>query len=115
MKPTDSTSTKPRDETIGTPRGTDFPAGPRACRDVGPRLSLATVLFAVIACGAGPPEVVRVRVPADKVSEFFPPGTELRGLSAGQFEELVASARAGSRRQEGLAAPRLLRARHSAR
>ncbi len=86
-----------------------------------PRLWLALgLLWAVslsprLAEGSGPPEVLPVRVPSDQVSRCFPAGTELRGLSAEGFEALVRSAREGFDRQEGLASPRLLRARHFAR
>ena len=68
-----------------------------------------------LAFGAGPPEIVRIRVPSDNVLKCFPPGTELRGLSFEQFEALVASAREGYERQADLRPPRLLRVRHFAR
>ena len=88
-------------------------------RRPGPRLLLwaaaALLLLPGLAAGAGGPDVVRVRVASDKVSAAFPPGTELRGMSADAFEALVVSARSGAERQAGLAAPRLLRARHFAR
>jgi hypothetical protein len=60
-----------------------------------PRLGL--ILLALLAFGAGPPEVVRIRVPSDQVSRWFPPGTELRGLAAAEFDVLVQAAQAGSR------------------
>src|SRR5258708_31054051 len=44
--------------------------------------------------GAGPPEVVRVRVPQDKVDAWFPRGSELRGMSLPDVGTLVADARA---------------------
>ncbi len=68
-----------------------------------------------VAIGAGPREVVRVRVPADRLLKYFPPGTELRGLSSDQFEALVASARQGYERQSNLRPPRLLQIHHFAR
>src|SRR4051812_31063554 len=75
-------------------------------------LALALVLSSF---GAGPPEVVRVRVPSDKVKAWFPPETPLRGLPAEEFESLVRAASAGLRRREPPPRPRLLRAHHSAR
>jgi hypothetical protein len=65
--------------------------------------------------GAGPPEVVRVRVPASKVGAWFPPGSELRGMPLAEFESLVRGARARYEGQARRAAPRILRARHEAR
>src|SRR5262245_17806123 len=70
------------------------------------------VLLALAALGAGPPEVLRVRVPSAKVRAFFPPDTNLRGMSLEEFEALVRSAREGAERQTRLEEPRLLRARH---
>ncbi|WP_406695457.1 hypothetical protein V5E97_30995 [Singulisphaera sp. Ch08] len=75
----------------------------------------ARLLILLALLGAGPPEAVRIRVPAEKVGTWFPPGTELRGLSAEQFDSLLASARAGYQRQAGQAPARLLQARHFAR
>jgi hypothetical protein len=62
--------------------------------------------------GAGPPDLVRVRVPASKVSAWFPEGSNLQVLPADQFEELVRSV---GDRKPGSRGPRILRARHSAR
>lgn len=78
-------------------------------------LPWAVLLLPSLAIGAGPPDLVRVRVPSGNVSTWFPPGTELRGLSVEQFEAMVASARSGPGRQSAPAAPRLLVARHFAR
>ncbi|HWE39918.1 MAG TPA: hypothetical protein VG406_25430 [Isosphaeraceae bacterium] len=64
--------------------------------------------------GAGPHEVVRLRVPEAKLGTFFPAGTELRGLPLAEFEALVRDARAGADRRRRPDGPRLLRARHSA-
>ncbi len=74
-------------------------------------LALAIALLV----GAGPPEVVRVQVPADQVPEFFPQGTELRGLSVKELNALTAAAQAGAARAARSVVPRLLRARHFAR
>jgi hypothetical protein len=73
------------------------------------------LLLPIVVLGAGPPEVIRVRVPSDSIVKWFPPGTELRGLSGERFETLVDSARDGLERQAKLAPPRLLQARHHAR
>jgi hypothetical protein len=78
-------------------------------------LGSSLVLLAALTLGAGPPEVVGVRVPSDQVSQWFPTGTELRGLAADEFEGLMKAACAGYERQRVIAPPRLLRARHSAR
>lgn len=75
----------------------------------------ARLLIPIVLLGAGPPEAVRIRVPAEKVGTWFPPGTELRGLLAEQFDALLASARAGYQREAGRAPARLLQARHFAR
>ncbi|WP_074315495.1 hypothetical protein [Singulisphaera sp. GP187] len=75
----------------------------------------ARLLIPIALLGAGPPEAVRIRVPAERVGTWFPHGTELRGLSAEQFDALLASARAGYQRLAGGAPARLLQARHSAR
>src|SRR3954447_23716780 len=69
----------------------------------------------VLTIGAGPPEVVRVRVPSAKVSAWFPPSTPLRGMPAEELEGLVRAASEGALRQARPPGPRLLRARHSAR
>src|SRR3954471_15350383 len=64
---------------------------------------------------AGPPEIVRVRIPASKVAGWFPGGTELRMMGDEPFDRLLETAR------RGVAAPvmsrqgRLIRARHHAR
>jgi hypothetical protein len=76
---------------------------------------MGLVLILGVSIGAGPPEPVRVQVPAARIEDWFPRGTELRGMAAGPFETLVRDARAGYRRQDRRTAPRLLRARHVAR
>jgi hypothetical protein len=69
--------------------------------------------FSLAAVGAGPPEIVRVRVPAGKVQKVFPPGSELRVLTVPEFERLVLEA---TRQVARPTTPtRLLRARHAAR
>ncbi|MDR3636567.1 MAG: hypothetical protein P4L84_22385 [Isosphaeraceae bacterium] len=73
------------------------------------------VLFALLVLGAGPPEVVRLRVPAEKARTWFPAGVELRGMALKEFDALVAAAKAGAERSTEPAVPRLLRARHFAR
>ncbi len=65
--------------------------------------------------GAAPPEVVRLRVPSQSVSKWFPPGTELKGISAADFETLIGAALSGSRTTTAEDSPRLLRSSHSAR
>jgi thioesterase domain-containing protein len=69
---------------------------------------------AALLVGAAPPELVRVRVPADKARSFFPAGAELRGMTAHAFDALWDAARAGAARAAAQAEPRLLRARHFA-
>ena len=46
----------------------------------------------LIVPGAGPPEVVRLRVPSDRVPAWFPAGTELKWMSAPDFEKLARAA-----------------------
>lgn len=70
------------------------------------------LLAAVAIPGAGPPEVVRVRIPAAKVSAWFPAGSELQVLAPAEFEGLVRSAGFRDERPRG---PRILKAGHSAR
>ncbi len=72
----------------------------------------AIAILLAAAAGASPPEVVRVRVPAGKVSSWFPPGSDLRVLPHDRFEALV---KAASDRPSPSPSPRLLKARHSAR
>lgn len=64
--------------------------------------------------GAGPLEVIRVRIPASKVDSAFPQGSELRVMPEREFEELVRSARSRADVQSVDREPRLLRAKHSA-
>jgi hypothetical protein len=71
---------------------------------------LVAAVFAAL--GASPPEVVRVRVPSDKISNWFPPGSDLHVLPYDRFEALVKAAR---ERPSSPLAPRLLKARHEAR
>jgi hypothetical protein len=71
----------------------------------------ATLIFLT---GASEPEVVRVRVPAPDVSRYFPPGTELRVMTAADFEAKVAAALAAPSIQPARGMPRLIRARHRA-
>lgn len=74
--------------------------------------TLAAIAFAM---GAGPPpEIVRARVPESELSRWFPPGTEVVGLPAVEFEGLVVRARAATTTGD-LDAARLIRARHHAR
>jgi len=78
--------------------------------------TLAAVLTALtFVLGASPPEVVRLRVPSDRVADWFPHGTEIKGMSAEAFDRLLRDARSGAAARHGPDAPRLLRAGHSAR
>ena len=84
-----------------------------------PKVGVGARLFALLAAfllstGAAPPEVVRVHIPAGQVTTWFPAGTELRMLSAGQFDSLLERARRGAK-GTALAPPRLIRAHHHAR
>ena len=72
-------------------------------------------ILALLLAGAAPPEVVRVRVPSDRVSAWFPPGTELRGLGTAEFEALVVAARSVPGSGPGGGTSRLIGARHEAR
>lgn len=76
---------------------------------------IALVLAVAGLIGAAPPEIVRIRVPADQVSAWFPAGTDLRGLPLTEFEKLVKAAQAGWERQRRMPAARLVRAHHRAR
>jgi len=86
---------------------------PARLRQALPAALLALAL--ATAATAGPPEVVRVRVPAARVPNWFPPGTELRGLPIAEFEALARDARAGAARAARGDRPRLIRAHHEAR
>jgi hypothetical protein len=68
-----------------------------------------------ISAGAAEPEIVRLRVPAQDVSRWFPAGTELRVLPAERFDALVRAAMKGIARQQAAQPTRLVRARHHAR
>ncbi len=60
-------------------------------------------------------DVKRVPIPAKDVTKIFPPGTELRILSARDFESQVEAAHKRSIAERPAGAPRLIRARHRAR
>ena len=82
-----------------------------------PHLTRSCLLLASVLCalGAGPPEVVEVRVPSARIKAWFPPDTPWKGMPTDEFENLVRAASAGVRRRERPPGPRLLRAHHSAR
>src|SRR5689334_4175995 len=87
------------------------PRGAAVGMAVMPAFVLLLLLPLTLPASAGPPEVVRVRIPAAKVSGWFPAGTELRMMSVEGFDSLLESARRGA---DGLGAggpPRLVRAR----
>src|SRR5260370_8992193 len=76
------------------------------------RVAAATA-FALFGSGlvaAGPPEIVRVRVPSEQVPKWFPPGSELRGLHLEEFEALVKKAQPNLGRAEAGQDAKLLRA-----
>jgi hypothetical protein len=79
------------------------------------RRAFVVTLLLTSLSAATPPEVVRLRVPKDRMSRWFPPGTELKGMEADPFEALVRAARIGAERRELAGAPRLATARHQAR
>jgi len=85
----------------------------RTCR----ALCLAAVAgFACLAgVGLAPPEVRALRTPADRVVEWFPPGTELKGMTPEAFEGLLRAVRAGAAADRIARPARLVRARHFAR
>ncbi len=72
----------------------------------------AAILFSLT--GASEPEVIRVRVPAQDVSLFFPAGTELRVMTPAEFNAKVAAAFKGISLQKVDRSARLIRARHQA-
>lgn len=78
-------------------------------------LLLGLGLLAVALGAADPPEVVSVRVPSARIADWFPPGTELRGLSAAEFNRLVEAARSGAARTIDATSAALVRAVHRAR
>ena len=87
--------------------------GPGRARVLGPLVLL--LLSLVMSSSASEPEIVRVRVPAKDVSQWFPAGTELRVMPAEQFDALVRRAVKGASLQRAAQPPRLIRARHQAR
>ncbi len=88
---------------------------PTTSRWTHPTRLCAAIALVLSVIGAGPPEVVRVRVPSARIKAWFPPDISLKGMPAEEFENLVRAASAGVRRKERPPGPRLLRARHSAR
>ena len=80
---------------------------------------LLVLLVTAASTAASPPNaspsVFRLRVPSSRVHDWFPPGTELKGMSADAFDRLVRSALAGAARRAGPSSPRILKATHSAR
>ncbi len=72
-----------------------------------------SVLLAAV--GAGPPEIVRVHVPAAQATGWFPAGTPLRLMAADRFEALLDSARRGTNVSGTRIPARLIRAHHRAR
>ena len=77
------------------------------------RFALVTgILF--LLTGDPEPEVIRVRVPAQDVSRFFPAGTELRVMTPAEFDAKVAAAFQGPSFKQVDRSPRLIRARHHA-
>ncbi|MFO0888674.1 MAG: hypothetical protein U0790_05935 [Isosphaeraceae bacterium] len=95
--------------TIDDPPGSETSRPARAVR-------LATALLATaLLAGAAPPEVIRVHLPAGRVTTWFPAGTPLRTMSPEEFATLLDRARRGAERQGASTAPRLIRAHHHAR
>jgi hypothetical protein len=74
----------------------------------------SALALALSALGAGPPEILRVRAPSDRVVSWFPPGSELKGLGLAEFEDLVRVTRQGALRRGRGEGPRLVQARHRA-
>src|SRR5271165_3674010 len=72
-----------------------------------------SALFAAV--GAGPPEIVRVHIPAAQATGWFPAGTPLRMMAPDRFETLLDSAIRGTDAARKRIPPRLIRARHNAR
>ena len=79
------------------------------------RLHPAACVALACLLAAAPPEVVRLRVPSARVQTWFPPGTELKGMSAGSFEDLLRAVKAASLNGAQAEGPRLLKAKHEAR
>ncbi len=65
--------------------------------------------------GAGPPKVREVRVPASKVTSYFPAGTPLRLMSEAEFRDLLDRARKGAEVEADRTSPSLVVAHHEAR
>ncbi len=84
-----------------------------------PRILLARYLAALVllagVLGAGPIEVREVRVPASKVTSYFPAGTPLRIMSEAEYRDLLDRARQGVQAREASESPSLVVARHEAR
>lgn len=76
---------------------------------------LAACLAVVLLAAPAPPEVVRLRVPADKARLWFPAGAELRGLGLKEFDALVSAAKTAAEHAQRTDMPRMLRARHVVR
>lgn len=67
--------------------------------------------------GAAPSDDIAIfplRVPSNRVGDWFPPGTEVKGMSSEAFETLLRSAQAATSRRASVGPPRLLRAVHEA-
>lgn len=75
------------------------------------------VLLLGTAAAAPPdvPEVFPLRVPSGRVAEWFPPGSELKGMSSSALADLLHAARAGASRRSDATAVRLLAVKHAAR
>jgi hypothetical protein len=88
--------------------------GSPALRTIGAPVALAIGSLFLLT-GASEPEVIRVRLPAQDISRLFPAGTELRVMTAADFEAKVAAAFQGQSSTLLDRSPRLIRARHQAR
>jgi len=69
------------------------------------------LVLGMASLGGSGPEVVQIRVPSEKVTNWFPTGTELRVVPIDQFQALLKAIRD---RPEPPTGARLLRARHRA-
>ncbi len=77
--------------------------------------SFVAPVFLFCLLGATPPELVRVRVPSEQVTRWFPSGTEQKGMSLDALDALVREARAGALARPAEPEARLLHSKHSAR
>ena len=87
------------------------------CRWIAIRSLVFTLVFIVgkPTRADAPPEVLRVRVPSDRASAYFPPGAAIRTLTPDRFETLVAGAKPETKSPNFIGPRRPIRVEHEAR